>query len=85
LHAPPPFFMLEVPTSQHGGSFMTNITGDSQEAVAYALLEQIAGTEDWMQSGGQGEPWRGVDRAKILDTYAECLLTVKSPGKRKRT
>ena len=54
---------------------------NSPEAVALALLEKIAGAEDW--GGTASNPnWRssGVNRTKILDTYAECLDAVR--GKR---
>ena len=50
---------------------------ETAEAVALALLEKIAGNEDW----GVGS-WRApsINRTKILDTYAECLEAVR--GKR---
>jgi hypothetical protein len=58
---------------------MANITGDSPQAVAFALLEEIARAEDWSGSGpawqGAPRPWRKT-KAEILDTYNECLEAV---------
>jgi hypothetical protein len=54
---------------------MANITGDSPQAVAFALLDQIAHAED---RSGMGSAWEGDPRpwkkskAEILDTYKEC-------------
>lgn len=45
------------------------IGGDTVEGVAYKLLLDIARAEK--------DP---KDRAWILDTYAECLLTVRHPN-----
>lgn len=51
----------------------TQITGDSAEAVAYALLEQIAQAEDWCTGGfGVGTIKWNKTRKEILDAYAEC-------------
>jgi len=52
------------------------------EAVAFALLEKIAGTERWADASASQGKWHatGVNRTKILDTYAECLDAVR--GKR---
>jgi hypothetical protein len=52
---------------------------ETPEAVALALLEKVAGTENWGATSANPN-WRapGVDRAKILDTYAECLAAVRA-------
>ncbi|MGF7053984.1 hypothetical protein GGC47_003172 [Bosea sp. OAE752] len=47
--------------------------GDSPEEVAYKLLLDIAKNE----TGAK-------DRAWILNTYAECLLTVRHPNMRSK-
>jgi hypothetical protein len=58
---------------------MANITGDSPQAVAFALLEQIARAEDWSGMGsaweGNPRPWK-KSKAEILNTYKECLQAV---------
>jgi hypothetical protein len=59
---------------------MANITGDSPEAVAFALLERIADAEAW--SGRvhtldtPTSQWE-KPRKEILETYAECLRAVQ--------
>ena len=50
-----------------------DIEGDSAEAVALALLRLVAKAEGKLDKDGDLE---GVDRAWILDTYAECLQAV---------
>jgi len=54
---------------------------ETPEAVAFALLEKIAGAENWGATASNPH-WRspGVNRTKILDTYAECLDAAR--GKR---
>jgi uncharacterized membrane protein YukC len=49
------------------------IEGDSEEAVAFALLQMIARAEGRLDALGD---LRAPDRAWLLDTYAECLLAV---------
>ncbi len=60
---------------------MANITGDSPEAVAFALLERIAHAEDWSGRGTLHDAtiaqWK-KPRKEILDTYAECLRAVRA-------
>jgi len=54
-------------------------TAQTPEAVAYALLVQIAGAEDWTGYGNAtslGNPWKKT-RAEILDAYAACLQAAK--------
>jgi len=52
----------------------TQIEGDSPQAVAYAMMRDIAGLE--------GKPLddrtKGADRKYVLSTYAECLGVVLS-------
>ena len=51
---------------------MTEITGDSPQAVALKLLELIA-----IQQGRPlGDPTKSADKQWILDTYKECLHIV---------
>jgi hypothetical protein len=49
----------------------------SQEEVAYKLLYLVAWGED-----KDLDAWGKADRKWILDTYAECLLTVRNPATR---
>lgn len=46
------------------------IEGDSEAAVALALLRLVAEAEGHLGEDGALE---GVDKAWVLDTYAECL------------
>jgi hypothetical protein len=60
-----------------------NITGDSPQAVAFALLEQIARAEGWDPTqtaypDSRG-PWKKT-RVEILAAYKECLaVTLGGP------
>jgi len=54
-------------------SIRTEIDGDSEEAVAFALLQLVARAEGKADFSGD---IRGVDRDWLLDTYAECLAAV---------
>lgn len=58
---------------------------NSPEHVAYRLLTHIASVErkGIAHSNSASGPSL-ADRQWILDTYAECLLTVLSPAKRTR-
>jgi hypothetical protein len=51
--------------------------GWSQEQVAYMLLERVAYVENKPLHGTMGTT---ADRKWVLETYAECLSTVKSPS-----
>jgi len=51
--------------------------GPSPEDVAHKLLYAVAWSENIDLDG-----WAKTDRKWILDTYAECLLTVKDPAAR---
>ena len=51
--------------------------GPSPEEVAYKLMYVVAWGEDKDLDG-----WGKADRKWILDTYAECLLTVRNPAAR---
>ena len=50
----------------------------SKEEVAYKLLYLVAWSEN-----KDLDAWGKADRKWILDTYAECLQTVREPGVRK--
>jgi hypothetical protein len=47
------------------------IEGDSEAAVALALLRLIAEAEGHVGASGA---LQGVDKAWVLDTFAECLV-----------
>jgi hypothetical protein len=49
----------------------------SPEEVAYKLLYLVAWGENKDLEG-----WGKADRKWLLDTYAECLLTVRNPAGR---
>jgi hypothetical protein len=57
-------------------------TNSAAEMVAFLLLEKIAGTENWGATNSSPH-WRaqGVDRGKILDTYADCLSAARGSRK----
>jgi hypothetical protein len=52
-------------------------SGASPEEIAHKLLYAVAWGENIDLDG-----WAKADRKWILDTYAECLLTVKDPATR---
>lgn len=54
---------------------VVHIGENSPEHVAYRLLRDIAGVEG--KAKGPGYTMAEADRKWILDTYAECLDTVK--------
>jgi len=60
---------------------MANVTGDSRQAVAFALLKKIALAENWSGRGSSqaasDAPWKKT-KQEILDTYQECLKAVGS-------
>lgn len=49
----------------------------SPEEVAYKLMYVVAWSENI-----DLDAWGKADRKWILDTYAECLLTVRNPASR---
>jgi hypothetical protein len=51
--------------------------GQSPEEIAFKLLYAVSWSENIDLEG-----WGKTDRKWILDTYAECLLTVKDPASR---
>ncbi len=53
------------------------LVGDSAEIVALALLRQVAQVED--------KSVLEIDRAWLLDTYAECLTAVRGDRATKAT
>jgi cobalamin biosynthesis protein CobT len=75
LHRPatplsPPRALMPLSGRRWPMSFEIEIEGDSEEAVALALLQMIARAEGKMDDDGE---LKGVDRAWILDAYTECL------------
>jgi hypothetical protein len=57
----------------------TNISGDSEQAVAFALLEMVMLAETKQADARLSEGMESADREYILDTYAECLHVAKDP------
>jgi hypothetical protein len=51
--------------------------GTSAEEIAFKLLYAVAWSENIDLEG-----WAKTDRKWILDSYAECLQTVKDPAAR---
>lgn len=62
---------------------VVHIGENSPEKIAYELLEAIASNEGKTLSGGMAGK-ASAERKWVLDTYAECLLTVRNPGGRNR-
>lgn len=56
--------------------------GDSSELVAYKLLLHIMDVEGRSLTGGERNAAARINRAVILDAYAECLEAAK--GSRRR-
>ena len=60
--------------------YAISISGDSAEAVAYALLERIAEAEHWVTAinvpGGPRQRWNKT-RDEILNTYGECYRAAR--------
>jgi hypothetical protein len=58
---------------------MPNITGDSRQAIAFALLEEIGESRGLERYGsfvaGRSSPLE-KNRAEFLATYQECLAAV---------
>jgi hypothetical protein len=50
-----------------------NLTGDSIEAVAYALFRDVARAE----GKELDKPGNGIDKKWITNTYEECMRLVK--------
>jgi hypothetical protein len=66
--------MADTPVVIHQGE-------NSPEQVAYKLLETIASNEGKTLRGSSvGKA--SAERKWLLDTYAECLQTVRLPGQR---
>ena len=58
------------------------IGDNTPEFMAYRLLHEIMASEKMSPVGG-GDTKR-ADRKYILDTYAECMMAIKSPETRRR-
>jgi len=58
------------------------ISLNSPKQIAFRLMETIANVEHKVLHHNPGTGELEADRRWILDTYAECLLAVKSPRKR---
>jgi hypothetical protein len=60
--------------------YAISISGDSAEAIAYALLERIAEAEHWVAAlnvpGGPRQRWNKT-REEILDTFSECYRAAR--------
>lgn len=58
---------------------VVHIGENSAEQVAYKLLNDVIAAEEYRYRSMSKD---GEARAYILDTYAECLQAVRSPGRR---
>jgi hypothetical protein len=63
-------------------STIIHMSENSPEQVAYKLLREIASIENKKVFAAQNATAE-VGRKWLLDTYAECLLTVRSPISRR--
>jgi hypothetical protein len=61
---------------------VVHIGENSPEHVAYKLMERIAEVEDGKLHRGSGGRHKVADKKWILDTYAECIRTVRAPSNR---
>jgi len=61
-----------------------HMSENSPEQVAYKLLREIASLEK-KKAFGARDATEEVGRKWLLDTYAECLLAVRSPITRNGT
>jgi len=62
---------------------VVHIGENSPEQVAYKLMEKIADVENMiLYTPSNGSRSTVADRKWILDTYAECLKTVRNPANR---
>ena len=60
---------------------IVHMSENSPEQVAFKLLREVASVESKKAFGAtQGAE---IGRKWLLDTYAECLLSVRNPGSRK--
>ena len=60
---------------------MSDVSGRSEADVALALLDLIAESEKKILRSS-GSKFANTDRKWILDTYAECLKTIRNSGAR---
>lgn len=59
---------------------MADISSGTPEAIAMELLEKVAAVES--KNFHTADRAKAADRKWILDTYAECIFTVKAPNAR---
>ena len=55
---------------------------NSPEQVAYRLLGHVMNSERMSFNQNPSEGYKNANRKYILDTYAECLKTVRQPWDR---
>ncbi len=55
---------------------------NSPEKVALDLLTMISLIEKRSLHAGPPQGWQSADRKWLLDTFAECMSTVRQPEKR---
>lgn len=55
---------------------------NTPEKVALDLLQMIAHIEKKALHSGASEGWMSADREWLLDTYAECIRTIREPQNR---
>jgi hypothetical protein len=56
---------------------MASITGDSQEAVAFALLEKMVDSQQWYKMLSGGTLVWSLSPEELLKRYSQCLRSVK--------
>jgi hypothetical protein len=75
----PPRVLNSPQQTEEGVQGMADVNSGTREAVALDLLEKIARCEGKVFAAPHEMPNEGytaANRAWILDTYAECLVTV---------
>ena len=56
---------------------VVHIGENSPEQIAYRLMLDIVRVEDKLLEKSEKNPGKTADRKWILDTYAECIRTVR--------
>ena len=61
---------------------VVHIGENSPEHVAYQLMLQISFVEGKVLHGKPGGKKETASRQWILDTFSECMIAVRAPGRR---
>ena len=59
-----------------------HVAHNTPEQVALGLFHLIAQSEKWVFHQGATGGYQTADREWILDTYAECIRTIREPQAR---